>query len=647
MANHPAQIGKYRIISQIGKGGMGAVYKAEHPTLKKTVIIKKLTLTGSRDFVERFRREAQLMMEFRNEKIVQVYDHFKEGNSYHIVMEYVDGITLEQLIESKRFLSEEAALLIFAEVCRALKYAHDHQIIHRDIKPANILISNSGVVKLVDFGVSASLDSSEEDSLTKAGMTIGTPSYLAPEQIANAKNRDKRSDIYSMGVLLYEMVIGKKPFRGGFSPEVISLIEKGKYVLPRKINPKIKPGMQRIIRKTMHHKVQKRYQDLGLVIKKTSKYLRKYKSQEEITAAIKAYLEGNESPFKKTGQGILLSFSSKILGVLIIGFLFAVTLGTLGFLALERGYQYEWLYPDEYGALQVMVKVRKGVKEAGENYIKAYLYSEENNSLNYEKDANLEFSEVKELETNDYYALKSPKIYLRERLYKLVLYVENEQYRENFYLYPRQFQKRNLDSSESQRISFIVDKEQPQLPVSTEYSVYDIITGESITQETDVTVFFNGEWLNWSDISRSPSPEKGFYSGKRYRTRFRHSDYFTKIYNLTVQPEQTRVVVKISLIPIPGTVAVRSEIDGVDLYLDGSLQYLDGSLNRRSKKLTPLTSLATKLELSPGEYLFSVKSGNLLGRSTAEKKIVIQSRDEFHFVIEKKADSNELLFNIE
>ncbi|MBU3914593.1 serine/threonine protein kinase, partial [bacterium] len=296
---------------------MGAVYKALHPTLNRTIIIKKLTLTGNQDFEKRFQREAQIMMDFRNENIVQVYDHFKEGNAYHIVMEYVDGITLEDLIQKKRFLSNESAILIFSEICKALKYAHDRLVIHRDIKPANILISKSGMVKLVDFGVSATLEESDEDGITKAGMTIGTPSYLAPEQIANARNRDKRTDIYSMGVMLYEMVIGKKPFRGGFTPEVIAMIEKGKYMLPRKINPKIKPYIQRIIKKSMHHKVRKRYQDLGYIIAKLAKHLKRYKNQNDINNSIKLYVEGKDDNTGKIKTEKVQKFSSNIVAYMI------------------------------------------------------------------------------------------------------------------------------------------------------------------------------------------------------------------------------------------------------------------------------------------------------------------------------------------
>ncbi|MFW5843487.1 MAG: serine/threonine-protein kinase, partial [Spirochaetota bacterium] len=168
---------------------MGAVYTAQHPTLDRTVIIKKLTLRGNADMRERFRREAQIMMDLRNDAIVDVYDHFREGSSYYIVLEYVDGVSLEELIHRERYLPSDVALLIVREACRALVYAHERGVIHRDIKPGNILISRSGEVKLVDFGI-ATIHGDDESNLTREGMTLGTPVYMAPEQFRNTRNVD-------------------------------------------------------------------------------------------------------------------------------------------------------------------------------------------------------------------------------------------------------------------------------------------------------------------------------------------------------------------------------------------------------------------------------------------------------------------------
>ena len=231
-------VGKYQVISKIAEGGMGAVFKGIHPTLNRFIILKRLSSRSKVSLSERFKREAKIMMDFKNEHIAQVYDHFKEGSSYYIIEEYIDGYALGDLIKKERYLSDEAALLILSDCCKALKYAHDKNVVHRDIKPANIIISKEGEVKLVDFGIASSLDDTEE-GLTQDGMVLGTPAYMSPEQIKDTKTVDKRADIYSLGVMLYEMVTGKAPFPGNFTPESITLIVKGKYKHVKKVNPKV------------------------------------------------------------------------------------------------------------------------------------------------------------------------------------------------------------------------------------------------------------------------------------------------------------------------------------------------------------------------------------------------------------------------
>ncbi len=294
MSSETNMVGKYLITAKIAEGGMGAIYKAKHPTLNRTVILKRLTLKKNAAITERFKREAELMIDFRNDNIVQVYDHFKEGNSYYIAMEYVDGVSLGDLIEKRRYIPNEIAMLIFREICKALKYAHDKTVIHRDIKPENVLISKDGEVKLTDFGIATSKDT-EDDGLTSVGMTLGTPAYMSPEQILNTKSVDKRADIYSMGVVLYKMVTGKTPFPSNFTPDAIAQINKGEYIYPRKINPRISPLLQKVIKKAMHHKFKKRYKDLQNIIDIFSKDLKKkYNDQETINNTIKAYLSGKD-----------------------------------------------------------------------------------------------------------------------------------------------------------------------------------------------------------------------------------------------------------------------------------------------------------------------------------------------------------------
>ena len=197
MSRTPTKIGKYPVEEKIAEGGMGAVFKGLHPTLEQPVVLKKLTLNNSEHLTERFRREAKIMIEFSHENIVRVYDHFKQASSYYIVQEFVDGCSVDILLKRERYLDINVGLYIFYHACLALQYAHNRQVIHRDIKPANIMVSRNGEIKLVDFGIAQA--DSEEDALTKDGMTLGTPSYMAPEQFEDSRNVTCQADIYSLG----------------------------------------------------------------------------------------------------------------------------------------------------------------------------------------------------------------------------------------------------------------------------------------------------------------------------------------------------------------------------------------------------------------------------------------------------------------
>lgn len=292
MATLPDKIGKYRIDSLVAKGGMGSVFLAEHPDLKRKVVIKKLSLRGDSAATERFKREAKILLDLQNPNVVHLHDYFREGSSQYLVLEYVDGMSLDTLVRKKKSFSGVMALLVVYEVCLGLKYAHDRGIVHRDIKPGNILISKRGEIKLADFGIAASEYSQGEDDLdrpavereraagqrelTMAGSMLGTPSYMPPEQFADSSSVDKRADIYAVGVMLYEMVTGVKPFPGGFNPQTVELIRRGKYLPPERLDPGIPAIVRRIIKKTIRPKAKDRYQDLAPVLKDIRRYLKRY-----------------------------------------------------------------------------------------------------------------------------------------------------------------------------------------------------------------------------------------------------------------------------------------------------------------------------------------------------------------------------------
>jgi len=207
------------IIELIGCGGMGAVYKARQPRLDRYVALKILppSLGADAGFAERFGREARVLARLNHPNIVTVYDFGQSAGLFYLLMEFIDGLNLRQAMQAARF-SPRQALLLVPKICEALQFAHDEGILHRDIKPENILLDSRGRLKIADFGIAKLLGQRREGAtLTGRGIVIGTPNYMAPEQIEHPGEVDQRADIYSLGVVFYEMLTGELPL-GRFEP---------------------------------------------------------------------------------------------------------------------------------------------------------------------------------------------------------------------------------------------------------------------------------------------------------------------------------------------------------------------------------------------------------------------------------------------
>jgi formylglycine-generating enzyme required for sulfatase activity/predicted Ser/Thr protein kinase len=207
------------ILEFLGQGGMGAVYKARQPDLDRLVALKILSPDTGSDpaFAERFKREARSLARLNHPHIVAVYDFGQAAGLYYFVMEYVDGVDLRQMERAERLAPREA-LGIVVQICEALQYAHDEGIVHRDIKPENLLIDKKGRVKIADFGLAKLMAKNPKDfTLTQAEQVMGTPHYMAPEQLEHPAEVDQRADIYSLGVVFYEMLTGELPL-GRFAP---------------------------------------------------------------------------------------------------------------------------------------------------------------------------------------------------------------------------------------------------------------------------------------------------------------------------------------------------------------------------------------------------------------------------------------------
>jgi eukaryotic-like serine/threonine-protein kinase len=249
---------RYELNHLIARGGMAEVYRAHDRLLDRPVALKVLfpELSVDRSFVERFRREAQAAANLSHPNIVPVFDWGEDTGTYFIVMEFIDGRPLSSILKTAGPLSAERTADISAHVAAALGFAHRHGVVHRDVKPGNVLITDDGQVKVTDFGIARAINT--EESLTQTGAVMGTATYFSPEQ-AEGIGVDARSDIYSLGVVMFEMVTGRPPFLGDTPVAVASKHVRDSAPTPRSINPSIPPTFEAIILKSMAKDPSHRY----------------------------------------------------------------------------------------------------------------------------------------------------------------------------------------------------------------------------------------------------------------------------------------------------------------------------------------------------------------------------------------------------
>lgn len=249
--------GRYRVIDKIGEGGMAVVYKAQCTLLNRIVAVKvlKAQYGSDSDFVERFRREAQSAASLSHPNVVNVYDVGTDNGSHYIVMEYVRGRTLKDIVKRGAPLRIRDAIAYSCQILLALDHAHSNSIVHRDIKPHNIIVTDEGDIKVTDFGIARATNAG---SLTEAGVIMGTVAYFSPEQ-AKGKDIGPQSDIYSLGIVMYEMLTGRVPFRGDSAISVALQHIQDEPRLPSRINPAIPRTLERVVLKAIAKDPRDRY----------------------------------------------------------------------------------------------------------------------------------------------------------------------------------------------------------------------------------------------------------------------------------------------------------------------------------------------------------------------------------------------------
>src|SRR3954469_10047801 len=263
-SNRKLELPGYQVIEKLGKGSMGMVYKARQTSVDRIVAVKILldTLAQNKEFIKRFDREAKIAAKLSHNNIVNAIDAGDVDGHHYFVMEYVEGMTIKDELEKNKVYEEKVALKIVLAVTEALKHAQQRGLIHRDIKPENVILTKDGNVKLADLGL-ARLTADEKWAMSEAGMAIGTPYYISPEQVRGQVDVDIRADIYSLGATLYHMVTGRVPYDGETAAEVMRKhVDKNTVIVPpHHLNTNLSSGLGVVVETMMAKNRENRYRN--------------------------------------------------------------------------------------------------------------------------------------------------------------------------------------------------------------------------------------------------------------------------------------------------------------------------------------------------------------------------------------------------
>ena len=554
----PPTIGKYKVLGIIAKGGMGVVYKAIHPSLKRYVVIKKMTARGHAGDAGRFKKEAQLLLDLQSPYIVHLFDYFTEGGFRYMVEELVDGIALDALIKKQNSLPCPVAMLVMQDACYALKYAHSKGIVHRDIKPGNILLSKRGEIKLADFGIAsdhseggpvagnfAGGGSATASDLTQTGVALGTPAYMPPEQFEDSARVDHRADVYALGIMLYEMITGTKPYPGTLSLETLAVIKKGRYVSPRKIDKTVPKELCRLMHKMIRPKAKKRYQSIDAILRQVKKYLRHYDTHELRVQLAKSVVTAKQFSFAPE------ALAQRDKGRRIVR---RVCLGVTAAAAVFAGLWYcglihKTVLAKWYSAVEVEVEMPRALSENLDLPARAFFFENDGDSIPEVHGTDRVFTEQgkgfweKMMFWNSRVIASRPAG--RNKTYNMrPVFLRKGNYRVKVVVGPYVWWKSFSAGDEDVLITcdFLKNKKR-NLTIKT--IATDGTTGEDITEDTQFKILYKNKWIMLSEIE-----EGSLESGTVWKIRTEREGYKGEEFSLLIDWYQDELIISSELTPL-------------------------------------------------------------------------------------------------
>ena len=525
----PELIGKYKISGKIAQGGMGVVYKAVHPSLKRDVVIKKMTMRTNSMAKERFKKEAQILLDMQSPYIVHLFDYFTEGPYRDMVEEFVDGLALDKLIKKQTVIEPTVALLILLDSCYALKFAHSKGIVHRDIKPGNILISRRAEVKLADFGIAS--DENEDSDKTQTGVTLGTPAYMPPEQFENSSAVDNRADIYALGVMLYEMVTGTKPYPSEFTQENIARIKRGKYIPPRKIDKTIPPVVCRLIKKMLKTKAKNRFQSVNPIIKIVKKYLKNYDTHSirvELAKMVISAKPHNVPAFQKKKN----LWKTVSISIVITGLCAAA-----GFYLWNQGFVHRYILRKFYTPVVLTMKIPEVASPASKISAQAVFFKY-GTKIEQVKDSERVFIEGSVSKNgvtssrlgskNKNYIIKP--VFLSPGIYRAKIVIGSCVWWKTF----------TVGSKEE--IIEVDNFTKLTRPINSVMKAFDGTTGKDISSQTKFTVLYKDKWVALESV-----PAEKFNSNNVWKFKAECDGYEEEIFSLLIDWYQDTVYCNFNL----------------------------------------------------------------------------------------------------